>query len=118
MNYAQARLRDDDSGLWDWTTKNDHNIWRSRPCTEACHHISEEEACLHFYTYCLEQVSVLENTEVQYKCAICQAWTTKSMGNIQMWLDIRPIYLCKQHLNKESLERVHPFQGAFQLIHS
>ncbi len=118
MNYCQARERDDGSGFWDWTTMNDKIVHRSQPCTESCRHTSADEACKHFYEYCLERATVHETPDVQYKCDVCGAWTTKSLGNNQMWLAVKPIYLCDQHLNKESLASVHPFQGAFQVIHS
>ena len=97
---------------------NDKNIHRSRPCTDTCQHTTEEEACRHFYVYCLEQSKVHETPDEQYKCKICGAWTSKSLGNIQMWLAISPVPLCERHLNKESLASVHPFTGTFRIIHS
>lgn len=117
MNYAQARKRDDGSELWDWTTMNDKVVHRSRPCTEACQHTSEEDACRHFYDYCLEQVTVHE-ADAQYHCAVCGIWTSKSLGNQHLGHVFSPVFLCEAHLNKESLASVHPFNGAFQVIHS
>ena len=118
MNYAQARRRDDDSGFWDWTTMNDKKIHHSRPCTQACQHTSADEACRHFYEYCLERATVHETPGEQYKCVICGAWTSKSLGNNQMSLAIKPFSLCEQHLNKESLASACPFEGAVEIIHS
>ena len=118
MNYCEARQRDDGSGLWDWTTKNDNYVWRSAPCTEECKHTSADEACKHFYEYCLGQVVVHTTSDAQYKCAICGTWTSKSLGNAHLGYVFSPVFLCEAHLNRESLVSVHPFQGAFQVMHS
>lgn len=54
MNYAQARQREDGSGLWDWTTIINGEIRRSRPCKAECEHQTADNAAQHWYEYSLD----------------------------------------------------------------
>jgi hypothetical protein len=122
VNYAQARERQLNGkplGRWDWTTMNSHVVRRSEPCAgRTCTHQTHEEAERHFYSFCLERATIHEHADEQRKCVICGAWTTTEMGNNQMWLCVRPVDLCDEHLTREFLAQAVPFSPGLQIIHS
>lgn len=117
MNYAEARQREHD-GSWDWTVKNDNRIYRHQPCTNECHHETEEEACRHFYDYSLAQVQEHKDADVQHKCAVCGEWTDTWLGNQQLWLYGFFAYLCPTHRNQDELAQLQPFRGSITLCYS
>lgn len=122
MNYDEARQRQlangEPLGLWDWTTMNDGRVRRMAPCSDDCQHVSEEEACRHFYDDCLSRAQVHSHPNVQLKCTLCGTWTDKDFGNTQLWLTLSPIPLCAEHLNREGLMAALPFTGSIVIIHS
>ena len=117
MNYAQSRKRDD-ADLWDWTVSNDSEIWRIKPCTEECHHTTQEEADRHFYEWCLSLVSDHEITNAQYKCEVCGVWTSHYLGNSQLRMLSFESFLCDIHRNKDELRKLHSFYSPIVIIHS
>ncbi len=117
MNYAQARQRKDD-GLWDWTVMRDKQIRQASPCSDECHHVTQEEADRHFYEWCLSQVQEYEDTETQHKCAVCGAWTNRYFENRPMGHLNFMSYLCDAHRNLDELRKLHPFESGIALIYS
>ncbi len=117
MSYAKARQRED-SGLWDWSVMNNRIIHRHEPCTEACQHATQEEADKHFYEWSLSQVREYFDPDLQHKCAVCGAWTQKSLGNHRFWMIGFDAFLCDEHRNKDELVKLHPFQSPIGLIYS
>lgn len=119
MNYAQARLRSDGSGYWDWTTKNGDLIWRSAPCSQECKHETSEDAERHFYEHSLASVEE-SDYEGEWRCDFkgCEKRTSKGLGNASLSLTFRTTLLCDEHRNKESLRIILPFKADLRLIHS
>jgi hypothetical protein len=123
MNYDEARQRKNadgsESGMWDWTTKNDGRILIASPCSSKCEHRSQEEAERHFYEHSLESAVEGFHKNVQYPCAVCGEWTTGYMGNNDFSLLSMHADLCDNHRSKEELAKIFPFQGGgVQVVHS
>lgn len=124
MNYDRARQRvglgdDKPLGLWDWTTYNGRFGTRvAKPCTASCHHTTREEAERHFYEFCLASVKPFNDTEVQHKCGVCGAWTSRGFRNERLSMLKLESYLCKEHQTIAALEKLHPFKPDLEVIYS
>ena len=67
-------------------------------------HDTKEAACSCYRAYLLDQKTRFgEQQNQQKKCEVCQKWTQKFA---ETSMDIH--YLCEEHLNKETLEKIFP----------
>jgi len=116
MNYAQARKRALD-GRWDWTVKNDNDIWRAPCCrahTEGHETAIDAERC--YWNWELDQPAhVYVDETSQQKCVVCSVWTT---ARLRLGDGYTTFVLCESHQDRASLEIAYPFEPGRQLIYS
>jgi len=127
VNYYQARQRESDK-RWDWTCKNDDQVWAMPPCSgHKDGHETAEQAVLHFFSYEAEHLTEHEiAADTQHRCEWvstvdnqrCPNWTTK-------WLEARHWgghqFLCDEHripTNWAYLNRPGEDAGDYQIISS
>jgi hypothetical protein len=71
---------------------------KSSPCLG---HDTAEEACEHQRQYEIDKVRYSTDKHTQRKCQICESWTQNLA-----WLDYNVYYLCENHCNRDSLEKI------------
>lgn len=104
MNYYQPRKRKD--GKWDFTCRNDDDVWAVGYCAEAGggHHESEEEARDCYTKYLLDkELTFTKMANQQRRCQVCQEYTEgiAQVGQATMYV------LCDEHRNREEVEKLY-----------
>jgi len=114
MNYYEARLLK--TGKWNWTRMNDNVITTAGDCINHPEgHTTKEEAERCFYEYVLKNLKEFEVKFAQFKCEICDNWTSKGLETA---ISSRSAYFCDEHRNKESWIKSHPFTPDIKIISS
>lgn len=109
MNYYQPReLRNKETGkgtgLYHYTCMNDDRIWAVGYCRENCPgHATPDEAREHYRQYELDHARYNGAiTDMQVPCEVCKAWTSQCAV-----VNHHSIFLCYEHLNRETLEQIY-----------
>lgn len=127
MNYAQARERlspeGTPRGLWDWTVRNDDNIWRHACCREHSAtqdgHPTQVEAERCHWEYKLTHVKFYVvapgDADSLGRCKICRTFTASFANSYDGY---GRDTLCPEHHTREALEQLHPFVAGHTEIYS
>lgn len=109
MNYYQARQRKDKR--WDFTCRNDDQIWPVPPCSEhEDGHATADEADRHFYDY---EAAHLRDYAIKDALHPCEhpdhkdgepVWTAKGLQSRHLG----EFLLCDEHRTPEGWQAVRP----------
>lgn len=126
MNYFEARERltkkGKPSGYFDFTCRNDNDIWRVGYCREMnCKHKTKVEACDHYRQYQLDKELFLANVTWENTWRECLVDECKNLTNKAARLGYgngNYFDLCPKHMNRETIEQLYPAGEEREIISS